>query len=233
MIRNILNLLKNIKPYNYENYLIKQKFQLDNNILEECVNLRRLHYNITDLPYKNFNYAQNLNHNCENVVGYVRVPTGIVGPVNINNKTNYVPIATTEGALISSMNRGCKLLNTSKTNIVVEDVGMTRSPIIKCNSLNEIIDIKQWINNNFNEIKIIFETDTRYTKLKSIDFLQEGRHLHIRFSATTGDAMGMNMVSKSSNNVLKYLQSKFTLEVISLSGNTCTDKKASAINLLT
>jgi len=232
MIRNILNLLKDIKPYNYENYLIKQKFQLDNNILEECVNLRRLHYNITDLPYKNFNYAQNLNHNCENVVGYVRVPTGIVGPVNINNKTNYVPIATTEGALISSMNRGCKLLNTSKTNIVVEDVGMTRSPIIKCNSLNEIIDIKQWINNNFNEIKIIFETDTRYTKLKSIDFLQEGRHLHIRFSATTGDAMGMNMVSKSSNNVLKYLQSKFTLEVISLSGNTCTDKKASAINLI-
>ena len=70
------------------------------------------------------------------------------------------------------------------------------------------------------------------TNIKVINFLQEGRHLHIRFCATTGDAMGMNMVSKSSNAVLKYLQSKFSLEIVSLSGNTCTDKKSSAINLI-
>jgi|SaaInlStandDraft_6_1057023.scaffolds.fasta_scaffold09506_2 hydroxymethylglutaryl-CoA reductase (NADPH) len=232
MNKQILNLLKNIKPYNYENNLIKNNIKLNNNILEECVNLRRKQYNITDLPYQHFNYEQNLNRNCENIIGYTRIPTGIIGPVNIHNKTNYVPIATTEGALISSINRGCKLLNTSKTSIVVEDVGMTRSPIIKCNSLNEVVDIKKWITYNFNEIKIIFEIGTKFTKLKTIDFLQEGRHLHIRFTATTGDAMGMNMVSKSSNAVLKYLQSTFSFEIVSLSGNTCTDKKSSAINLI-
>jgi hydroxymethylglutaryl-CoA reductase (NADPH) len=224
--------IKNIKPYNYENYLIKHNMKLDNKNLEKCIYLRRKHYNITDLPYKNLNYLQILNRNCENIVGYVRMPTGIIGPVKIDNKENFVPISTTEGALISSINRGCKLLNVSKTNIIVEDVGMSRAPVIKCNSLDEILTLKTWISNNFNDIKTIFETDTKYTKLKTIDFLQEGRHLHIRFCATTGDAMGMNMVSKSSNNVLKFLQDKFEFEIVSLSGNTCTDKKASAINLI-
>ena len=78
---------------------------------------------------------------------------------------------------------------------------------IDCIIDDEVVDIKKWITYNFNEIKIIFEIGTKFTKLKTIDFLQEGRHLHIRFTATTGDAMGMNMVSKSSNAVLKYLQS--------------------------
>ena len=106
--------IKNIKPYNYENYLIKHNMKLDNKNLEKCIYLRRKHYNITDLPYKNLNYLQILNRNCENIVGYVRMPTGIIGPVKIDNKENFVPISTTEGALISSINRGCKLLNVSK-----------------------------------------------------------------------------------------------------------------------
>lgn len=227
----IKSALKNVKPYNYEN-IIKKSFNLDNNILEKCVEHRRQIYNIKNIPYKNYNYLQNLNRNCENVVGYVRIPVGMIGPINIENNVKNIPFATTEGALVSSINRGCKLLNISKTNIIVEDVGMTRSPIIKMNSLDDIIKLKNWINNNFDSIKEIFQKDTNYTKLKEIDFLQEGHHLHLRFCATTGDAMGMNMVSKSCNNTLKFLKSKFDIEIVSLSGNTCTDKKASAINLI-
>jgi len=230
-IKTLKDLLRDVKSYNFENYVSK-KFKLNNDVIEKCVELRRERYNITSIPYKNYNYLENLNKNCENVVGYVRIPVGMIGPININNKTNYIPFATTEGALVSSINRGCKLLNLSKNDIIVEDIGMTRSPIIKCNSLSEVKDIKSWINKNFKEITYIFENDSNHTKLKNIDFLQEGRHLHIRFCATTGDAMGMNMVSKSSNNVLKYLQNKFNIKIVTLSGNTCTDKKASAINLI-
>ena len=230
-VQVLKDLLKDVKSYNYENYVSKN-FRLNNNVLEKCIELRREKYKIKNIPYKNYNYMENLNKNCENVVGYVRVPIGMIGPINIDNKNNFIPFATTEGALVSSINRGCKLLNLSKNEIIVEDIGMTRSPIIKCNSLSDLQNIKLWINDNLEDIKKVFEKDSNYTKLKKIDFLQEGRHLHIRFCATTGDAMGMNMVSKSSNNVLKYLQEKFDVKIISLSGNTCTDKKSSAINLI-
>ena len=224
-------MLKDVKAYNFENHIGKS-YKLNNNLLEKCIQVRRNKYNIKNIPYKNFNYLENLNKNCENVVGYVRIPIGMIGPINIDNNINHIPFATTEGALVSSINRGCKLLNISKNEFLVEDVGMSRSPIIKCNSLKELYDIKIWIKNNFNVIKEIFQKDSNYTNLKEIDFLQEGRHLHIRFSATTGDAMGMNMVSKASNNVLKSLKDMFNIQIVSLSGNTCTDKKASAINLI-
>jgi hydroxymethylglutaryl-CoA reductase (NADPH) len=230
-VKILKDLLKDVKSYNYENYVSKN-FTLNNNVLEKCIELRREKYKIKDIPYKDYNYIENLNKNCENVVGYVRVPVGMIGPINIDNKSNFIPFATTEGALVSSINRGCKLLNLSKNEIIVEDIGMTRSPIIKCNSLLDLQKIKVWIKDNFEDIKKVFETDTNYTKLKKIDFLQEGRHLHIRFCATTGDAMGMNMVSKSANNVLKYLQENFDIKIVSLSGNTCTDKKSSAINFI-
>ena len=230
-INKLRDLLKDVKTYNFENYL-SNFLSLNNKILQNCVKLRRERFKIKKIPYKYYNYKENLNKNCENIVGYVRIPLGMIGPIRIGKEEKYIPFATTEGALVSSINRGCKLLNLSKNDIVVEDVGMSRSPIIKCKSLSELFKIKFWINTNFYEIKNIFESESKHTKLKKIDFLQEGRHLHLRFCATTGNAMGMNMVSKSTNNVLKFLNKKFDIKIVSISGNTCTDKKASAINLI-
>lgn len=230
-ISHLKDILKDVKSYNFENYLCNF-IKLNNNILQKCVEIRRDRFNIKNIPYKNYNYLKNLNKNCENVVGYVRIPIGMIGPIEINNDKKFIPFATTEGALVSSINRGCKLLCLSKNEIIVEDIGMTRSPIIKCKTLTELVNIKLWINENFKHIKNEFEKDSNFAILKNIDFLQEGRHLHLRFCATTGEAMGMNMVSKSTDNVLKFLNKKFDIEIVSLSGNTCTDKKASAINLI-
>ena len=168
-IKILKDLLKDVKSYNYENYVSKS-FKLNNSVLEKCIELRREKYKIKNVPYKNYNYIENLNKNCENVIGYVRIPVGMIGPININNKNNYIPFATTEGALVSSINRGCKLLNLSKNEIIVEDIGMTRSPIIKCSSISELQNIKLWINNNFEEIKQVFEKDSNYTKLKKNRF---------------------------------------------------------------
>ena len=226
---NFLRVLyQDAKPHMFEKILLKYRANLNNSALEGCVQVRRDKYNVNDLPFRNYNYLQALNRNCENIVGFTRIPTGIIGPFN----DKHIPFATTEGALISSINRGYKLLNKCNTNLVVEDVGMTRSPIVKCASLNDVQTLKNWIKKNYDLLKQKFETNTLYTKLQNVEFLQEGRHLHIRFCATTGDAMGMNMISKASNNVLKYLQTKFNINIVSLSGNTCTDKKASAINLI-
>ena len=222
----LARLLRNVKPYLYEKTVIARNNPVTDRLLETCVALRRDLYSISDLPYKGYDYTQSLNRNCENMVGYTRIPTGMVGPI----LGRHVPFATTEGALVSSINRGCKLLRDNKTTIVVEDVGMTRSPIVRCRSLHEVEELKSWITTNHDQVKIWFELGSNHTELLGIDFLQEGRHLHIRFRASTGDAMGMNMVSKAANDVLRHLRSQFGVQVVSLSGNTCTDKKASAIN---
>ena len=68
MNRNLINILKLVKPYQYENVLAK-KTKLNNKLLEKCVKLRRNHYNINKLPYKSFNYITSFNKNCENVIG--------------------------------------------------------------------------------------------------------------------------------------------------------------------
>ena len=72
---------------------------------------------------------------------------------------------------------------------------------------------------------------TRFARLQSIKVVQAARNLYIRFIATTGDAMGMNMLSKGSERSINTLQEFFPdMEILSLSGNMCTDKKPSAIN---
>jgi hydroxymethylglutaryl-CoA reductase (NADPH) len=223
-----------IKPHNFERFLKKSKVQITNKVLNQCITMRRKEFNISTLPFENYNYMNALNKNCENIIGYTRIPTGIIGPVKFCNNENYVPFATTEGALVSSINRGVKLLNMSETNVIVEDVGMTRAPIVKCPSITEVKNLKEWIRSNFEVIKQIFEMESNHTKLQEITFLQEGQHLHIRFRATTGEAMGMNMVGKGTNFVLRYLKKQFeNMDIVTLSGNTCTDKKANAINWIT
>ena len=52
--------------------------------------------------------------NCENMIGAVQVPLGVAGPVLVNGgyaTGNYwLPLATTEGALVASVNRGCSAI---------------------------------------------------------------------------------------------------------------------------
>ena len=173
--------------------------------------IKKRKYKIEKINFDNFNYKEIFNKNCENVVGYTRIPTGVIGPVKIDNLENVVPFTTTEGALISSINRGVKLLNQSDNEIVVEDIGMTRSPIIKCPSITYLSNLKKWIRLNFQKIKIKFDSQSNYVSLREITFLQEGLHLHIRFRATTGNAMGMNMLGKSTQYILNDLKETFKL----------------------
>ena len=238
----LLNSMK-LKPHTFERFLKKKwsNVSLSREILEECVSIRRSRYGINNdpfsktLPYRGYNYKSAFNKNCENVIGFTRIPTGVIGPIKWGeDDENIVPFATTEGALVSSINRGVKLLNNSNVQVTVEDVGMTRSPIIECGSVEQVKELKEWINKNFINLKDIFEMESDHTKLKEITFLQEGRHLHVRFRATTGEAMGMNMVGKGTNFVLRYIKKQFDdVNIISLSGNTCTDKKSNAINWIT
>jgi hydroxymethylglutaryl-CoA reductase (NADPH) len=188
---------------------------------------------IGNLSYRQYDYSKVLNACCENVLGFVEIPVGYAGPLTLDSKKYFVPMATTEGALVASTNRGCKALSYYGVRSVVEDVGMTRAPCVKFPDVVSAAQAKRWMETaeNFEIIKTAFDSTSRFARLQELLIAMDGPQLYVRFRAFTGDAMGMNMVSKGAENALRIVQHAFPeMQIISLSGNFCSDKKPAAIN---
>jgi len=232
----ILNLVesKQIPMHNLENLL--GDFDRAVN-LRRTVVARRLEGNapsLKSLPWEELDYSKVHGVCCENVIGYCPVPVGFVGPLLLDGEQYHVPMATTEGCLVASTNRGCSALRASGgvSSCLIGD-GMTRGPVVRFHSAREACEVKNWLelSDNFKRVEERFNTSSRFAELKSIKCAIAGRLLFMRFRAVTGDAMGMNMISKGTDKVLTYLQTEFpSMEIVSMSGNYCTDKKPSAIN---
>ncbi|KAG9488111.1 3-hydroxy-3-methylglutaryl-Coenzyme A reductase [Eleutherodactylus coqui] len=189
---------------------------------------------LLNLPYKNYNYSLVMGTCCENVIGYMPIPVGVAGPLILDNKEYQVPMATTEGCLVASTNRGCRaiMLGGGAHSRILAD-GMTRGPVVRLPSACEAAEVKTWIDSpeGFKAIKDAFDGTSGYARLGRLQTSVAGRNLYIRFQSKTGDAMGMNMISKGTEKALSRLQEEFPeLHVIAISGNYCTDKKPAAIN---
>ncbi|XP_058220493.1 3-hydroxy-3-methylglutaryl coenzyme A reductase 1 [Rhododendron vialii] len=189
---------------------------------------------LVGLPLEGFDYESILGQCCEMPVGYVQIPVGIAGPLLMNGCEYSVPMATTEGCLVASTNRGCKAIYGSggATSILLRD-GMTRAPVVRFPTAKRASDLKFFLENplNFDTLSVFFNKSSRFARLQGIQCSIAGRNLYMRFSCSTGDAMGMNMVSKGVQNVLDYLQTDFPdMDVIGISGNFCSDKKPAAVN---
>ena len=172
--------------------------------------------------------------NCEIVVGYVPIPVGIAGPITLNGETTYIPMATTEGCLVASTNRGCKAITASggARAYVVRD-GITRAPCLKCESTSEAVEVAAWCEGGEGgkRLRDAFESTTSFGKLVKVCPTVAGKNVYLRLTCRSGDAMGMNMVSKGSLAAVSALREAFpTVQLVALSGNMCTDKKPSAIN---
>ncbi|CCH61526.1 hypothetical protein TBLA_0E04740 [Henningerozyma blattae CBS 6284] len=188
------------------------------------------------LPYKYYDYDRVLGACCENVIGYMPIPVGIIGPLIIDDISYHIPMATTEGCLVASAMRGCKAINAGGgvTSVLTKD-GMTRGPCVRFPSLKRAGACKLWLDSEEgqNKVKKEFNSTSRFARLQHIQTALAGNLLFIRFRTTTGDAMGMNMISKGVEFSLKKMIDEFgwdDMEVISVSGNYCTDKKPAAIN---
>ncbi|KAF5756242.1 putative hydroxymethylglutaryl-CoA reductase (NADPH) [Helianthus annuus] len=186
------------------------------------------------LPLEGFDYESILGQCCEMPVGYVLIPVGIAGPMLLDGKELYVPMATTEGCLVASTNRGCKAIYVSggATSVLLKD-GMTRAPVVRFGTAKRAAELKFFLEDplNFDTLSSVFNKSSRFGRLQTIRCAIAGKNLYIRFTCSTGDAMGMNMVSKGVQNVLDYLQAYFPdMDVIGISGNYCSDKKAAAVN---
>lgn len=195
---------------------------------------RMLGKSLEGLPLDGFDYDSIFGQCCEMPIGYVQIPVGIAGPLLLDGKEYTVPMATTEGCLVASTNRGCKAIYASggATSVLLRD-GMTRAPVVRFPTAKRAAGLKIFMEDpaNFDTIAAIFNQSSRFARLQRIQCAIAGKNLYIRFSCSTGDAMGMNMVSKGVQYVLDYLQNIFPdMDVIGISGNFCSDKKPAAIN---
>lgn len=188
------------------------------------------------LPYDHYDYSKVVGVCCESVVGYVPIPVGIAGPLVINGQSFMLPLATTEGCLVASTNRGCGALQQSVGGGVRAELlhnAMTRAPVVKMPTVERAIELYHWLQETDHKavLKAAFDGTSSFARLEDIGLTPVGRKLHLRFLASTGDAMGMNMVSKGVEAALKILRENFPdLVILSISGNLCTDKKPSAVN---
>lgn len=185
------------------------------------------------LPFQHYDYSKVMGACCENVIGYMPVPVGVAGPLLLDGRLVYVPLATTEGCLVASTNRGSRALMRCGVNSRIVADGMTRGPVVRFPNISKASEAMLWMQDpdHFQALKKSFDSTSRYARLTKIHIRVAGRHLFIRFVATTGDAMGMNMLSKGTEVALRFVQQTFPeMEILSLSGNFCTDKKPAAVN---
>jgi hydroxymethylglutaryl-CoA reductase (NADPH) len=169
----------------------------------------------------------------ENMVGATQVPLGIAGPVRVNGRDVLLPLATTEGALVASVSRGCRAITESGgcTAIVLKDA-MTRAPVFRLPSAKEAVAFTAWVGSHFQEIKAAAEEGSSHLRLQAIRPWIVGRNAFLRFEATTGDAMGMNMLTIGCGKAVDYITAQTGADCVALSGNMCADKKPSALGLI-
>jgi len=184
------------------------------------------------------NFNELYGRNIENAIGAVQMPLAVAGPLLMRGEhvkgEYYVPLATTEGALVASINRGMKMVRESggAYSVVIND-GMARAPLFKLPSVEAAIRFVEWVKSNFDEIKRVAESTTRHGKLIRIDPFIVGNNVWLRLVFSTGDAMGMNMVTIAADAVAKYVTDAYPeAELVALSGNMCVDKKPNAVNFL-
>lgn len=183
---------------------------------------------------ENYDYSAVFGACCENVVGYMPLPLGIAGPLNIDGESFPIPMATAEGTLVASTSRGCKALNAGGgvTTVLTQDA-MTRGPVIEFPSITHAAQAKLWIDSAKGSqiLKDAFDSTSKYARLMGLKCGLAGRTLYVRFAASTGDAMGMNMISKGTEKALNVMAEHFpSMSVLALSGNYCVDKKPNAMN---
>ena len=187
----------------------------------------------------NYSFAPSiLPGNIENFMGVAQVPIGLAGPILINGEHAqgefYIPMATTEGTLVASYNRGMRLLSESggvKTTVVEQY--MQRSPVFTFDDAQQAREFGAWIDGHFDAIKAAAETTTRTGKLVNIQQYSIGPLRNLRFNYTTGDAAGQNMTGKATFVACEWIRKNYPGGAnYILSGNMDTDKKHSRVNML-
>ncbi|MCU0445848.1 MAG: hydroxymethylglutaryl-CoA reductase [Microscillaceae bacterium] len=178
--------------------------------------------------------------NCEHFIGAAQVPLGIAGPLLINGEHAQgeflIPMATAEGTLVASYNRGMSVINLSggvKCTVLSE--AMQRAPVFVFEDARAARDFNKWVQAHFKTIAYYAEQTSSVAKLQDIDIYLSHKFAYLRFNYTTGDAAGQNMVGRATFAACSWIFDHYKENPIShfyLESNFATDKKASQVNMM-
>ena len=176
--------------------------------------------------------------NVENFTGVAQVPIGFAGPLRVNGehaKGDFlIPLATTEGTLVASYNRGIKVLGLSGgVTCTVQGDCMQRAPVFVFDSAREARAFRDWVDLHIGPIREAAEATSTVAKLLYIETYLSNRFAFLRFNFSTGDAAGQNMVGRATFAACSWiLEQVTTVRKFFLESNLATDKKASQVNIM-
>ena len=176
--------------------------------------------------------------NIEHFTGIAQIPLGIAGPITLHGEHAQgdflIPMATTEGTLVASYNRGIKLLNLCggvKTTVIAD--AMQRAPVFELEDARAAREFVVWVKENFAEIASHAEATSSVAKLQDIDPYLAAKFAYLRFNFTTGDAAGQNMVGRATFAACSWILDHYKgIKHFYLESNFATDKKASQVNIM-
>jgi len=188
----------------------------------------------------NFTFDENVasSKNCENMIGASQIPLGVAGPLEIRNskfeiRSYYIPLATTEGALVASISRGAKAISMSGgANSYAFRVGQTRGPVFSVKSIEEQRKLYLWVKENQEKLKKVTEATSKHLKLKKAKVRSLASYSFVRFYFDTGDAMGMNMVTIATQKAVELIEKETGVKCLSVAGNYDIDKKPAWLNFI-
>ncbi|GAB3668066.1 hydroxymethylglutaryl-CoA reductase (NADPH) [Halopiger thermotolerans] len=179
--------------------------------------------------------AERADPNIENMIGAAQVPMGVVGPVPIEGGAadgeHYLPLATTEGALLASVNRGLSVIRSAGgADARVTKNGMTRAPVFRVEGVAEAAETVEWVDDNVEALREAAESTTSHGELIDVEPYVVGDSVYLRFAYDTKDAMGMNMATIATGEACEVVENETPADLVALSGNLCSDKKPAAVN---
>ena len=178
-----------------------------------------------------------LDGNIEKFIGMAQVPIGLAGPFEVRGTyaqgTFHIPLATTEGALVASYNRGmkaCSLAGGVKSIFINE--GIQRSPFFKFSSIDEVLSFLKWVDENRTTFDALVKETSRFAQLIHIRPTIEGNSVILTMEYTTGDASGQNMVTICTDRICKFIldHTPQTIENWYIESNYSGDKKATSVS---
>ncbi len=176
--------------------------------------------------------------NIESFIGVAQVPIGIAGPLHVKGEHAdgefLIPLATAEGTLVASYNRGMKVLNLSGgVTCTVSDDAMQRAPVFIFENARDAREFRTWLGEHHDEIARQAESTTSIGKLQYVDTYLSNHFAFCRFNFSTGDAAGQNMVGRATFAACSWiLENNDTIRRFYLESNFATDKKASMVNIM-